>query len=128
MLRNVIVAAAAGALLSGCITAPRQPAPSSDRAPGAGGVERGDEPTAGATTALLLQARSDRAAGALASAESAIERALRIAPSDPWLWIELGQIKRAAGDVSQAAAMGRKALTLTAGDRAAEASATALLR
>ena len=113
-------------LAAGCITAPPQAPPPSGRPTDVGAPEPRDA-TPSATTALLRQARADRAAGQLTHAESAIERALRIAPNDPWLWIELGEIKRAAGDAGQAAAMGRKALSLGAGDRAVEASATALL-
>ena len=124
-----IVAIAMLLLVAGCITPPRpasapadspltRPAPPREPA----------ELRPSAATALLQQARSEREAGELARAESVIERALRIEPDDPWLWIELGEIKREAGDRSQAAAMGRKALSLAAGDRAAETSARALLR
>lgn len=116
-------------LAAGCISPPRQPMmpPSMPSDIGAA-PGRTRESVPSAATMLLSQARSDREAGALASAESAIERALRIEPNDPWLWIELGEIKRATGDGAQAAAMGRKALSLAAGDRAVETSARALLR
>ena len=114
-------------VLTGCIGAPPQPSiPHPPSTPTTVGRDVGAPSSPAAT--LLSQARSDRAAGALASAESTIERALRIEPNDPWLWIELGEIKRAAGDSSQAAAMGRKALSLAAGDREVETSARALVR
>lgn len=116
-------------LVAGCITPPRQPATPS-RPPTESGAtsDQRSETAPSAATTLLRQARSDRVAGQLASAESAIERALRIEPNDPWLWIELGEIKLAAGDGAQAAAMGRKALSLAGGDRSVETSARALLR
>lgn len=124
-----LAASLAAFLVAGCLAPPRQatlppqssPRPSLPAEPG-----RAAPPSASAT--LLQQARDERAAGALASAESTIERALRIEPNDPWLWIELGEIKRAGGDGAQAAAMGRKALSLAAGDRTAEATARTLLR
>jgi Flp pilus assembly protein TadD len=77
---------------------------------------------------MLSQAREQRAAGALPAAESTIERALRVEPNDPWLWIELGEIKLQTGDAQQAATMARKALSLAAGDRDIERRANALLR
>ena len=116
-------------LVAGCITAPRSvPTSPSPSPPATSDPRAPSELRPSAATALLEQARSERRAGELARAESVIERALRIEPDDPWLWIELGEIKRAAGDRSQAAAMGRKALSLAAGDRAAESSARTLLR
>lgn len=118
-------------LVAGCISPPRQtsiplpgaPPPRTD--PGAAEPVR---PAVSAAATLLREARAERAAGQLASAESAIERALRIEPADPWLWIELGEIKLATGDAEQADAMARKALTLAASDRDVATRARALLR
>ena len=47
--------------------------------------------------------------------------------SDPWLWIELGEIKLQTGEAQQAATMGRKALTLGQGDREIERRANRLI-
>jgi tetratricopeptide (TPR) repeat protein len=84
--------------------------------------------TAGATQALLAQSRAARSAGNYAQANATIERALRIAPSDAALWVELGEIELATGNAAQAATLARKALTLAADDSAAIAGAQRLLR
>ena len=84
--------------------------------------------TAGATQALLAQSRAARAAGSYSQASARIERALRIAPSDARLWVELGEIELASGDTAQAATLARKALTLAADDSAVVADAQKLLR
>jgi tetratricopeptide (TPR) repeat protein len=84
--------------------------------------------TSGATQALLAQSRAARTAGNYAQANATIERALRIAPSDPNLWVELGQIELASGNAAQAATLARKALTLAANDSMAVADAQKLLR
>jgi Flp pilus assembly protein TadD len=77
---------------------------------------------------LLAQSRARRAAGDYAEASAALERALRIDPNNPILWIELGEVHLQAGNTAQAEMMARKALTLTAGDRSAESQAERLLR
>lgn len=79
------------------------------------------------TQLMLAQARTDRVAGRLDSAESTIERALRIEPNNPLLWIELGEIKLASGDRAQARTMGRRAMSLSGGDAAIENSARRLI-
>ncbi|MDX1561883.1 MAG: tetratricopeptide repeat protein [Gammaproteobacteria bacterium] len=85
-------------------------------------------PRSSAATALLEQSRSDRNNGDLNAAAATIERALSIAPDDPLLWIELGEIRVAQGDRAGGEEMGRKALTLTGSDTALAARARALLR
>lgn len=84
--------------------------------------------TSGATQALLAQSRAARAAGNYAQANATIERALRIAPANPNLWVELGEIELASGNSAQAATLARKALTLAANDSMAVADAQKLLR
>jgi len=69
-----------------------------------------------ASLALLEQSRGQRAAGSLAAAASSIERALRIDPNNPELWLELGEIKLEDGDPLQAEQMARKAMTLAGGN------------
>jgi len=76
---------------------------------------------------LIEQSRRQREAGRYAEAAAAVERALRIEPNDPLLWIELGEIRRDQGDVEQAEVMARKALTLASGDRDIETRAFALI-
>jgi tetratricopeptide (TPR) repeat protein len=69
-----------------------------------------------ASRALLVRSRAERAAGQYEQAEASVERALRISPNDAALWLELGDVKLAAGDAEQAALMARKALTLAGRD------------
>jgi Flp pilus assembly protein TadD len=60
-------------------------------------------------------------------AAATIERAMRIEPDSPLLWIELGRVRYTAGDYSQADSMGHKALALAIGDPQAQASAWHLI-
>lgn len=80
-----------------------------------------------ASRALVTQAQSQAAAGNYSVAAGAIERALRIEPSNPLLWIELGKIRQAEGNYAQAQSMGQKALSLATGDARAQASSWRLI-
>ena len=80
-----------------------------------------------ATQALLNQSRVHQAAGRYEQAAASIERALRIDPRPPVLWLELGNIRLKEGDFTQAEGMGRKALSLSAGDAALTARAEQLI-
>lgn len=80
-----------------------------------------------ATNALVQQAHTQTHAGAFAPAAATIERALRIEPENPLLWIELGQIRLSENNPTQADAMGHKALALATGDPQAQASAWRLI-
>lgn len=75
-------------------------------------------PSAAATNALLAQSRTERFAGDLGAAAATLERALAIAPDDALLWVELAEVRFDQGDRSEAQALARKALTLTAVDSA----------
>lgn len=71
------------------------------------------EPTLGAASrALVGQAQAQLAGGNYAVAASSIERALRIEPDNPLLWIELGKLRQAEGNHVQAENMGRKAVSM----------------
>ena len=96
--------------------------------PSAAAPARPPSETSGASSALLAQSRAARASRNYPQANAAIERALRIAPSDPSLWVELGEIELASGNPAQAATLARKALTLAANDSVAVADAQKLLR
>ena len=80
-----------------------------------------------ASVALLEQGRDARASGSYAEAAASIERALRIDPNNPLLWIELAEVKAAEGDDEQAEMMARKALTLAGPDRSIVARAERLV-
>ena len=81
--------------------------------------------TAAAT--LVEQAHRQATGGDYAAATATLERALRIEPDNPLVWVELGRVRLAQNDTEQADAMGRKALALATGDPAAQASAWRLI-
>jgi Flp pilus assembly protein TadD len=60
-------------------------------------------------------------------AAATIERAMRIEPDNPLLWIELGRVRYTAGDYAQADGMGHKALALAGGDAQAQSTAWKLI-
>ena len=80
-----------------------------------------------ASGALVTQAHAQAAGGDLGQASATIERALRIEPDNPLLWIELGRARLADNNPGQADAMGRKALALSTGDATTQASAWQLI-
>ena len=75
----------------------------------------------------MTQAQTQIARGDLAGASSTLERALRIEPNNPLLWIELGRLRLAESDAHQAEICGRKALALASGDHGTQAQAGRLL-
>jgi Flp pilus assembly protein TadD len=80
-----------------------------------------------ASAALVAQARRQASSGDFPLALSTLERALRIEPDNPLLWIELGTVHQAATHYAQADSMGHKALQLAGGDPRAQASAWHLI-
>ncbi len=68
-----------------------------------------------ATNALVTQARGSTARGDFDAAAATLERALRIEPDNPLVWIEMGRMRLAGGDAAQAENMARRALALAAG-------------
>lgn len=99
------------------LPAPAEPLPPPRTAP----------PISSASQSLLTQSRGHQAAGRYEQAAASIERALRIEPRQPALWLELGTIRLKEGDFAQAESMGRKALSLAAGDVALTAKAEQLI-
>ena len=81
----------------------------------------------GASQALVTQAHQQSAAGDNAGAAATLERALRIEPDNPLLWTELGRIRMEESNPAQAESLGRKALSLSTGDPAAQSSAWHLI-
>jgi hypothetical protein len=80
-----------------------------------------------ATRALVTQAQTLLARGDIDGASSTLDRALRIEPSNPLLWVELGRVRLVESDAHQAEACARKALALATGDRSTQAQAGRLL-
>ena len=80
-----------------------------------------------ATRSLVTQAQAQAAHGDLPAASSTLDRALRIEPNNPLIWIELGRLRLTESDAHQAEVCGRKALALASGDRGAQRQAGQLL-
>ncbi len=104
--------------------APAAPLPPASRPPPPPPRENHLSP---ATRSLVTQARTLLARGDLDGASSTLDRALRIEPGNPLLWIERGRLRLAENDPRQAEGCGRKALALASGDRTTEAQAGRLL-
>jgi len=80
-----------------------------------------------AATALVAQSHQQASGGNYALATQTLERALRIEPENPLLWVELGQVRMQEGQAPQANGFGRKALALATGDQQAQAQAWRLI-
>ena len=80
-----------------------------------------------AATALVAQGHRQAAGGDYEAAAATLERALRIEPENPLLWVELGRVRLGQNNPPQADSMGRKALALATGDPAAQAAAWRLI-
>jgi tetratricopeptide (TPR) repeat protein len=80
-----------------------------------------------AATALVAQAHRQAGGGDPQLAISTLERALRIEPDNPLLWIELGEVHESAGHFEQAGGIGHKALQLATGDPHAQSSSWRLI-
>jgi tetratricopeptide (TPR) repeat protein len=80
-----------------------------------------------AASSLVTQARTQAGGGEFGPAAATLERALRIEPGNPLLWIELGRVRLAENNAAQADAMGRKALALATGDAGAQTAAWHLI-
>ena len=66
---------------------------------------------------LLASARKQLASGDTSRAAATLERALRMAPNDPYLWHELAQVRLAAGQWQQAIELANKSRLLAAGNQ-----------
>jgi len=138
----------ANLVLSACsVSAPYQPSPAPTPVPPSPSVETQPatpppsvseseplpapilrEPTLGAASrALVAQAQSQLSGGNYAIAAASIERALRIEPDNPLLWIELGRLRQAEGNYVQAENMGRKAVSMATNAPRAQSDAWRLI-
>ena len=80
-----------------------------------------------ASKALVSQAQAQRKKGDLPGAAGSLDRALRIEPSNPLLWIEMGRLRMDQRNYAQAESMGRKALSMAVGDSHTQSSAWQLI-
>ena len=84
------------------------------------------EQSVAATRSLVTQSRSLLAHGDFNGASSTLDRALRIEPNNPLLWIELGRV-RLVERRPPGRGCGRTALALASGDHGAQQQAGRLL-
>jgi len=84
-------------------------------------------PLSQTSTTLLGESRRHREAGNTPQAASTLERALRIDPRQPILWLELGELHLAEGDFVQAESMASRALDYAGPYWGVEQRARALL-
>jgi hypothetical protein len=80
-----------------------------------------------ASQALVTQAQAQRKKGDLPGATVTLDRALRIEPSNPLLWIEMGRLRMDQRNYPQAESMGRKALSMSVGDDRTQSMAWQLI-
>lgn len=80
-----------------------------------------------ASTALVTQAQAQRRKGDLPGAAGSLDRALRIEPNNPLLWIEMGRLRMDQRNYTQAESMGRKALSMAVGDNRTQSVAWQLI-
>ncbi len=69
-----------------------------------------------ASRSLVNQANTQRQTKNFVQAAATLERALRIEPSNPLLWLEYGELRMDEGNYAQAENMGRKAVASASGD------------
>ncbi len=67
-----------------------------------------------AVIALLDRAQTDTESGQREAAGASLERALRIEPRNPWLWLELAQVRLAQGQYAQAITLAGKSNSFAA--------------
>jgi hypothetical protein len=147
LTRLALALTAAAVLLSGCpAPAPRLslPSPPVQSPPATGASPSRPPPSAPApaprppaparenhlspaTRSLVAQAHTLLARGDIDAASSTLDRALRIEPNNPLLWIELGRLRLVESDAHQAEGCGRKALALASGDPGTQRQARRLL-
>jgi tetratricopeptide (TPR) repeat protein len=70
----------------------------------------------------VKQGRAQSLKGEFPAAIATLERALRIEPDNPLVWLELGQVHLSAKNAPQAESMARKAIALATGNPALQAS------
>lgn len=101
----------AALLAGGCAATPEGVAERTP-APEASGREA-DSRMSAAGESLLVRSMSERRSGNYAAASATLERALRIEPAEPAIWLELARVRLLEGNFAQAEQLGRKAMSLT---------------
>ena len=104
---------------------PEQPPPAAPERPAASAPRQFH--LGPAASALVTQAHTQAGGGDYGQAAATLERALRIEPDNPLLWIELGRVQLSENNAAQADAMGHKALALATTDAGAQSAAWRLI-
>jgi tetratricopeptide (TPR) repeat protein len=142
-MRTVLILAAGALLIVACQSF-EGPLPPASPKPGPSTPSRPQEPPVqeppeqpsrpqkqyklgAAARALVSQADEQAKSGDTIAATATLERALRIEPDNPLLWIELGQLRLQERNPAQAQSLGRKALALATGDPRTQSSAWQLI-
>jgi len=112
---RVLVFYTVAAALAGCASPPQTSPSGRDVAVPAQPPVSTQEQT---VSAMLERAREARLVGRLPEAESTLEAALRIAPNDARLWLELAEVQFASGEFDTAQTLAQRAVSLSAGDTA----------
>ena len=101
-----------------------------DKTPGwtsVSGEVRPGPKTGKAVLALLNKARQASTKGSLSTAESYLERALRIEPKNPTLWLYMAKLRLYAAKSKEAINLAKKAMALSSrGGRASRSSSRSL--
>lgn len=101
-----------------------------DKTPGwtsASGEVRPGPKTGKAVLALLSKARQASTKGSLSTAESYLERALRIEPQNPSLWLYMAKLRLYAAKSQEAINLAKKAMALSSrGGKASKSSRQSL--
>lgn len=112
----VVLVVAAGCATQGGVPGGQVPPPPS--------ADAGLSPASGS---LLAQGRAQRHAGELGQASMTLERAIRIEPDQPALWLELARVHLDEGSFTQAEQLARKAGSLAPAGSALRASIDAVV-
>ena len=80
-----------------------------------------------ASRALVNQAETQRKSRNFVQAAATLERALRIEPNNPLLWLAYGELRMDESNYAQAENMGRKAVASASGDPRTQANAWRLI-
>jgi Tfp pilus assembly protein PilF len=80
-----------------------------------------------ASASLLEQSRLQQQSGNLAQAATTLERAVRIDPAEPAVWLELARLRYAEANWAQAEQMARKAHSLAAANSRVSAAALSVM-
>ena len=91
-----------------------------------GAVVAPPRPRNAGAVSLQAQAASERTAGDYERSAATLERAIRIAPDDASLWLDLGGVRLAQGRPDLAEGMARRAAALAGGDAPLRREAEAL--